>query len=24
VNKADHPEEFTRRYQGLLDHYGRV
>ena len=22
VNKADHPEEFTRRYQGLLNHYG--
>ena len=22
VQKADHPEEFTRRYQGLLDHYG--
>ena len=22
VNKADHPEEFTRRYQDLVDHYG--
>lgn len=22
VQKADHPEEFTRRYQDLLDHYG--
>lgn len=21
VNKADHPEEFTRRYQDLVDHY---
>ena len=21
VNKADHPEEFTRRYQELVDHY---
>jgi len=22
VNKMDHPDTFTRRYQGLLDHYG--
>jgi len=22
VQKTDHPEEFTRRYQDLLDHYG--
>jgi hypothetical protein len=22
VQKADHPDEFTRRYQDLLDHYG--
>jgi transposase len=22
VNKADHPEEFTRRYKDLVDHYG--
>jgi len=22
VNKADHPEEFTRRYQDLVEHYG--
>lgn len=22
VHKADHPEEFTRRYEGLLKHYG--
>ncbi|HSO67527.1 MAG TPA: IS21 family transposase, partial [Desulfatirhabdiaceae bacterium] len=22
VNKTDHPEEFTRNYQDLLDHYG--
>lgn len=22
VQKPDHPEEFTRRYQALLDHYG--
>jgi hypothetical protein len=22
VHKMDHPEEFTRRYKGLLDHYG--
>ncbi len=22
VNKADHPEEFTLRYQDLVDHYG--
>lgn len=22
VNKATHPEEFTRRYQDLVDHYG--
>ncbi len=22
VNKSGHPEEFTRRYQGLVDHYG--
>ncbi len=22
VNKTSHPEEFTRRYQDLLDHYG--
>ncbi|MBA4369844.1 MAG: IS21 family transposase [Desulfobacterium sp.] len=22
VNKPDHPEEFTRNYQDLLDHYG--
>ena len=22
VNKADNPEEFTRRYQDLVDHYG--
>ena len=21
VHKTDHPEEFTRRYQGILDHY---
>jgi len=24
VNKADHPEEFTRRYQDLVDHYGTI
>jgi len=24
VNKADHPEEFTRRYQDLVDHYGII
>lgn len=24
VHKTDHPEEFTRRYKGLLKHYGLV
>jgi hypothetical protein len=24
VNKPDNPEEFTRMYQGLLDHYGLI
>ena len=24
VQKADHPDEFTRRYQDLLDHYGII
>ncbi len=24
VNKSDHPEEFTRRYQDLVDHYGTI
>ncbi len=24
VNKAEHPEEFTRRYKDLVDHYGTI